>query len=92
MVNEADCAQLLDFYFNCGGFGRVDWPFILVYKDHIRPCVDVMLNNGWIQPRNFSVGLGKDVMEFLEECFVGRNFFREAGCPQYDIFNNLKIG
>ena len=47
-VNEASCAQLLDFRFNCGSFGGMDGPLLLVYKFHIGPCVDVVFHDGWI--------------------------------------------
>ena len=78
-VNEAGCLQLLNFGFDQGNFGGMDWKLILAYGNHIKPCVDVVLNNGWIQPRNFSVGLGKDVAEFLQESFEGSDFFQGAG-------------
>ena len=91
-VNEVSCAQLLNFGFDHGSFGRMDGPLILVHGGHIGPCVDVVFHNGWIQPRHISVGAGKDVAEFLEESFVGNDFLRGGGCPQHDFFNNLRIG
>ena len=74
-VNEADYLQLLDFGFDRGCFGRMDGPLLLAHRGHIRPCIDVVFHDGWIQPRNFSVRPSKDVMEFLEESFVGSDFF-----------------
>ena len=44
----------------------MDGSLILVNGGHIGTCVDVVLHDGWIQPRNFSVRLGKYVVEFLE--------------------------
>ena len=70
----------------------MDGLFLLAHGSHIGPCVDVVFHDGWIQPRHFSVRPGKDVAEFLEESFVGSDFFRGVGCPQHDFFNNLKIG
>ena len=66
-VNEAGCAQLLYFDLDDRFFGRMDGLLLLEHRGHIGPCVDVVLHNGWIQPGNFSVGPGKDVLEFLEE-------------------------
>ena len=74
-VNEASCAQLLYLGFDHGHFGRMDGPLLLAYRGHIGPCVNVVFHDGWIQPRNFSVRPSKDVMEFLEESFVGSDFF-----------------
>ena len=91
-VNEAGYAQLLNFSFDRGGFGGMDGPLLLVHRGRIRPCVDVLSHNGWIQPKKFSVRPGKDVIEFLKEGFVDISFFRGAGCPQHDFFNNLRIG
>ena len=70
----------------------MDGLLLLVHKGHIGPCVDLVFHNGWIQPGNFSVRPGKDVMKLLEERFVGSDFIRGAGCPQHDLFNNLRIG
>ena len=70
----------------------MDWPLILVHGGHIEPCVDVVLNYGWIQPGHFSVGLGEDVTEFLEERFVGSDFFRGARFPQHYFLKNLTSG
>ena len=80
-VNEVGCAQLLDFVFDRGNFGGMDWTLLLVHKGHIEPCIDVVFHDGWIQPGHFSVRPGKDVTEFLEESFVGSDFFRGAGFP-----------
>ena len=70
----------------------MDWSLLLAYQHYFRPCVYVVLNNGWIQPKNFSVELGKDVEEFLEERFVGRYLFRGVGCPLHDILTNIRFG
>ena len=91
-VNEAGCVQLLYLGFDHDRFGRMNQLLILAYGGHIGPCVDVVFHNGWIQLKNFSVGPGKDLVEFLEEGFVGSNFFRGTGCPQHDFLNNLRIG
>ena len=91
-VDEASCAQLLYLGFDCDHFGRMDGLLLLVHGGHIGPCVDVVFYDGWIQPRHFSVRPSKDVTEFLEECFVGSNFFRGAGCPQHDFLNNIRFG
>ena len=90
-INEAGCAQLLDFSIDLGNFGTMDVLFLLAHGGHIEPCVDVVFHDGWIQLRNFSVRPGKDVTEFLEESFVGSDFFRGVGCPQHDFFNNLRL-
>ena len=90
-VNEAGCVQILFLGFDCGHFRRINGPLLLAYMSHIGPSVDVVFHNVWIQPKNFSVRLGKDVVEFLEERFVGSDFFRGARCPQHDFFNNLRI-
>ena len=74
-INEAGCAQLLYLGFHRSHFGWMDGPLLLPYGCHIGPCVNVVLHNGWIQPRHFSVGPGKDIAKFLEECFLGSNFF-----------------
>ena len=86
-VNEASCEQLLNF-----SFGGMDGPLLLAHRGHIRPCVDVVFHDGWIQPRHFSVRLGKDVAEFLEERFVGSEFFQGEGCPRHYFFKNLRNG
>ena len=65
-VNEVGCAQLLYLGFDHDHFGRMDGPLILVYGGHIRPCVDVVFHDGWIQPKNFSVRPGKGVTKFLK--------------------------
>ena len=44
----------------------MDGSLLLAYGGHIKQCVDVVLQNGGIQPDNFSVGPGKDVVGFLE--------------------------
>ena len=80
-INEAGCVQLLYLSFDHNHFGRMDGPLLLMHGGRISPCVDVVFHNGWIQAGNFSVRLGKDVMEFLEERFIGNNFFRGEGCP-----------
>ena len=91
-VTEADYAQLLYLSFDHDHFGRMDGPLLLSYGGHIGPCVDVVFHDGWIQAGHFSVKLGKDVTKFLEESFIGSDFFQGAGCPQHDFFNNLRIG
>ena len=73
-VNEASCAQLLYLSFDRGGFGRMDRSLLLAYRGHIGPCVDVVFHDGWIQRGHFSVRPSKDVMELLEESFVGSDF------------------
>ena len=60
----------------------MDGPLLLAYGGHIGPCVNVVFHDGWIQLKNFSVTPGKDVTEFLEESFVGSDFFRGVGCPR----------
>ena len=60
-VNEATCVQLLNFRFDRDDFGRMDGPLLLVHEGYIGPCVNVVFHDGWIQLRNFSVSLGKDV-------------------------------
>ena len=47
-VDEADCVQLLYLKFHRNHFGWMDWPFILAYGSHIRPCVNVVFHDGWI--------------------------------------------
>ena len=91
-VDEAGCAQILYLIFHRDHFGRMDGSLLLVHGGHIRPCVDVVFHDGWIQSRNFSVRPGKDVAEFLEESFGGNEFLRGAGCPHHDFFNNLGVG
>ena len=91
-INEASCAQLLYLGFHHSHFGWMDGPFLLAHGGHIRPYVDVVFHNGWIQPRNFNVGPSKDVTKFLEEGFIGSNLFWGARCPQHDFFKNLRIG
>ena len=48
---------------------------------YIRPCVDVVLYNGRVKIGHFSIGLGKDITEFLEECYVLLNLLRSARFP-----------
>ena len=91
-VNEFGCKQLLYLTFDRDRFGRMDGPLLFAHGGHIEPFVDVVFHDGWIQPENFSVRPTKDVMEILEESFVGNNLFRGAGCPQHDFFNNPRIG
>ena len=91
-VDEARCAQLLYLGFDCGHFGRMVGPLLFTYGGHIRTCVDVLFHDGWIQVEHFSLRPGKDVTKFLEESFVGSDFFRGAGFPQHDFFNNIGIG
>ena len=90
-VNEASCAQLLYLGFDRNHFGRMDGPLLFVHRGHIGICVDVVFHDGWIQPRHFSVRPGKDVMKFLEESFIGSDFFQGAGCPQHDFFNKSQV-
>ena len=47
-VNEVSFAQLLYFVFEHDLFGRMDGILLLVHGGHIRPCVDVVLHDGWI--------------------------------------------
>ena len=47
-VDEAGCAQLLYLGFHRNHFGWVDRLLLLVYGCHIRPCVKVVLHDGWI--------------------------------------------
>ena len=47
-INEANCAQLLYLDFHRIHFGWMDGPLLLAYGCHIRPCVDVVLHDGWI--------------------------------------------
>ena len=47
-INEADCAWLLYLGFHHSHFGWMDGPLILAYGCHIRPCVNVVLHDGWI--------------------------------------------
>ena len=90
-VNEPGCVQLLYFGFDRGHFGRMDGSLLLAYGGHIEPCVDVVFHDGWIQPGNFSARPSKDVTEFLEESFVGSDFFRGAGCPSMISSTTLRF-
>jgi hypothetical protein len=44
----------------------------------IRPGIDTMFDNKGIKVGHLCVGPGKDVLVFLEERFVGGDFFRRA--------------
>ena len=47
-INEAGCAQLLYLGFHRSHFGWMDGLLLLVYGCHIRPCVDVVIHDGWM--------------------------------------------
>ena len=47
-VDEVDGAQLLYLGFHSGHVGRVNGPLLLAYECHIRPCVEVVFQDGWI--------------------------------------------
>ena len=47
-INEAGCVQLLYLGFYHSHFGWMDGSLLLAYRCHIRPCVDVVLYDGWI--------------------------------------------
>ena len=59
----------------------MDRLLLLVHEEHIRPCVYVVLNNEWIQPRNFSVGPSEDVAKFLEESIVEATSSEDQDVP-----------
>ena len=73
--------QLLNFRFDHDSFGGMDWSLRLSHGDDIGPCVDVVFHNGWIQPKNFSVGPDKDVTELCANAngtlfFIHKNKIR----------------
>ena len=70
MINESCCAKFLDLCFDSWEFGGVYGTLFLTNGGYIRPCVDVVFYNGRVKARNFGIGLGKDITEFFEECFV----------------------
>jgi len=85
-VNETNLLELIDFGFDSVTSGRMNGSQLLTDWFGIRPCVDMVFDNGGIESGHFGVGLGENIAEFLEKLSVSFNFFRCASGTQGDIF------
>ena len=59
---------------------------LLTDRFGIRPCVDMVFDNGGIKSGHFRIGPGENIAEFFENLGVSFDFFRGALGAQGDIF------
>ena len=61
-VNETSLLELIDFGFDSVTSGRMNGSHLLSDWFGVRPGVDMMLDNGRIEPGHFRIGPGEDIL------------------------------
>ena len=69
-VYETCCGQFLDLGFDHSSLSRVNESLFLGNMYRIRPCVDTLFDDIWINPNHFGIGPSESIMEILKKCFV----------------------
>ena len=77
-VNETSLLKLVDFGFDSVTSGRMNGSQLLTDWFGVRPCIDVVFDNGGIESGHFRIGLGENIAEFFEKLGVSFDFFRGA--------------
>ena len=77
-VNETSLLELIDFGLDSVTSGRMNGSQLLTDRFGIRPCVDMVFNNGGIESGHFRIGPGEDIAKFFEKLGVSFDFFRGA--------------
>ena len=77
-IDKTILLELIDFRFDSLSSGRNNGSQLLMDSFGIRPCVDMVFDNGEIESRHFRIGPGENIAKFFEKLGVSFDFFRAA--------------
>ena len=77
-VNETSLLKLVDFGFDSITSGRMNGSQLLTDRFGIRPCVDMVFDDGGIESGHFRIGPGENITELFEKLSVSFDFFHGA--------------